>query len=479
MPIEEADTIRNSQVVSEHRKIKIGEKGAGERSAPKRYKAPVVSMPRKGKGGEKFDVDELTMNSIRLEQGLAQSAINPATGKVVAGKEGADILGVPVRLFTDNIEEAMFVYRAAYNSYGRALCKSNLGDAKAKRWFSREDPGEANGKKVGKIYILNQPTELDCNKKCPLWPKPGEKTECSWHLILTVQLEHSRVFPQPTRFRSSGWTVINHLRGSLNKIAAVTGGVLANIPLLLVEVEIESRTAAGEKRTHPVMEFTWRGGTIDALRELAVAELNSRLRLKAAKEGKHVGDPTLTALKPNELTAGAMSTPAALEEAAGASDMGDPEDFVDLDDAEVVASPTAKPDNGAGSEHVDIEADALLAEVEALKTKTGVSARAYDAMVDKHAGVMDRVRDELKTLAGTAPAAVVTPATADAADDDWGPGDDSNEPSETVAEAQANAKAEAQAKADEKKAQAQAPEPEKEKATTSADFDDFTVFDDE
>ncbi len=484
MPVEEMDTIRNSQVVSEHRKIKIGEKGQGERAAPKKYKAPVVTMPRKSKGGEKFDVDELTMNSIRMEQGLGQSTVG-TTGKVVAGKEGSDILGVPVRLFTDNIDEAMFVYRAAYNSYGRALCKSNLGEPKAKRWFSKEDPGEDKGKQMGKgkIFILHQPIEVDCNKKCALWPKPGEKSECSWHCILTVQLEHNKVFPQPTRFRTSGWTVINHLRGSLNKIAAVTGGVLANLPLLLIEVEIETRTAGGEKRAHPVMEFTWRGGTLDGLRDMAIAELNSRHRLAAAREGKHVNDPTITALKPNAFTAGAMNTPAQLDEAAGAMDMGDPDDFVDLDDAEVAASPSA---NDAGAAGANQEADALVAEVDGLKKKTGVSERAFEAMVDKHAGVMSKVAEELRKLAGGASAkqevkqevkqeaAVVSPAAADAdgAGDDWGLGDDSNEPSETVAEPKA---AEEKKQAAEKPAAVQEPEP---KATSSGDFDDFSVFDD-
>lgn len=482
MPVEEMNTIRESQVVSEHRKIKIGEKGSGERAAPKKYKAPVVTLPRKSKGGEKFDVDESTMNSIRLDQGVKQSALN-SMGKVVIGSEGGDILGVPVRLFTDNIDEALYVYRAVYNSYGRALCKSNLGDPKAKRWFSKEDPGEDKGKQMGKgkVFILNQPVEVDCSKKCPLWPKPGEKTECSWHSILTVQLEHSKVFPQPTRFRTSGWMVINHLRGSLNKIAAVTGGILANIPLLLVEVEIETRTASGEKRAHPVMEFTWRGGTLDGLRDLAVAELGSRQRLQAALEGKHVGDPSLAPIKPSQFTAGGMSTPAQLEDAAVAMD--DPDDFVDLEDAELVSSSSGAIDKAQDS--MDHEANALMAEVDALKKKTGVSERAFEAMVEKHSGVMDKVAAELRKLAGGGKqevkqevkqeAAVVSPAAVSGAgeDDDWGLGDDSQEPSETVAEAKA---------AEEKKLVAEKPaetqEPEAPKTTKSDDFDDFSVFDD-
>lgn len=505
MPVEEQAAIEDSRVVAEYRKIKIGDK-SGTNGAPVRYKAPVVTAALKAKAGAKFEVDELVMSAIRRQQGLGAKD---------------DVKGIPVRLVTDDISESLFVYRAIYNSFQRTLCKSVLGDDKAQRWFSAKDPGADKGRAMGgksRLFVLNQPVAVDCNRLCSSWGKNGEKTDCSWHAILTMQLEHDPVFPQPTRYRTSGWTVIQHLRGSLNKIAAVTGGILANIPLLLVETQIESKTAGGEKRTHPVMTFMWQG-TLTELREAAIAELDSRRRLREAMAGAAV--PFVVS---GRLTAGAIDHMAVAGdgEQGPPADAGDSDDFVDFDapGLEVVEAPSAprtEPDSAAQK-----SLSAMETEIAELRKRTQTTDRALSALYDKHHGDVTAVRDELLKLAGPAPAAGVKvpvpsgktgPAEADVTKFQAGPagedkdpqyaealaiiskpgalygpdkvkadaddgfmfamGDESDEPSETAAEPETEPEPEPAV------AQAQAPEePVAPTPAKAPEFDDWNVFDD-
>lgn len=438
MPVDIDEEFANSSSLSEHMKIKIGEKGAGERAAPKKYEAPVISFPVKGKAGVKFDVNEEVMEAIKKDFGSTAKGL---------------IKSVPVFLMSDDIDQFLYVYRAIYNASNRAMCKSNMGEAKAQRWFQKTDPGEDKGKRgLGKsknLFILNQPIEIDCDRKCSFWLKNGEKGECSWHAVLSVQLQHSAVYPQMTKYRTSGWKVMTHLRSSLNQIKDITGGVLAGIPLHLVQIEIESKTAAGEKRKHPVMEFQWHG-TITELREAAVAELNSRRRLKASHEGKHVelvedsrdaGVAKTSAVKLNDTGHdGGDSTPEI-----------DDDDFVDFDDEDVkvVDAPVAEK-----SLERNEAVSALELKVEELKKVAGVTPRAFESMSDKCGGDLNLIHEELKKLTSSK-------KSPDAVDDDDGfmdfeMGDESNESSETVAKAEEEEKARAAKKAEAEKLEAAA-----------------------
>lgn len=448
MPILEQEAIEKSVIVVEHRKIKIGEKGD---RAPKKWPAPKVVMATKSQGGSKFDVDTETMDKIRAEQGVAKDK---------------DVKGIPVRLFSDDIRQSLYIYKGAYNAAQRVLCKSDLGDAEARRYFSPD--GKGAGKQVGKFFILNEAIKVPCDSSCTWWE---DRKQCPWHAILCVQLEHSASFPEPTKFRTSGWWTMRYLRGSLNKIAAITGGILANIPLLLVEAEVTSKDKDGETRKYPIMYFkpNIKGAmTLDKIRDLAIIELDSRRRLKAALSGQAGGDIKVV---PNELTAGNMidDVDAAPQ---GEEIAHDPDDFIDMDDAVAASGPEEKKaDTGAGNGSAAM-IDAVTGEVATLKTKLNMSDRAFDAVVEKHQGVMDAVLVELKTLAGgnKKESAVVTQATdASGGDEDWGFGEESAESSESTAEPQAEP---------EQKAEAKPAEAKEKPATTSTDFDDFAVFDD-
>lgn len=482
MPIKGTEEIVNASAVPEFRKIKIGEKGA---NAPKKWKAPAVTMPMKHDAGSKFNVDEAIMASIRIAQNKAKDS---------------DIDGVPVRLLTDNIDEAVYKYRAMYNARGRAMCKSNYGDSKAKRFFQKEPVPENKGTKVGNLYILNEPIEIECTPACEFWLPYGskERAKCQWHAIANTQLEHAPRFPNPARYRTSGPMVIKAMQASLLKIAAVTMDVLANIPLTLTEVEIETVNGAGEKRRHPVMIFVW-NGTLSALREAAIVELTSRARLVAAKQGRPLDSSV--ALNSDDLvgkmTGGALPTMTG-DMVGEDSVTDDPDDFVDFDGdkVEVVSAPRGDA-TPASSEELKA-ADALREEIQALRVKAGISDRGLQALEDKHHGDQVKIRDELFKLAGPAPAvasavtvtATVTQAQAPAAkpvdvlDSDFDMGEESEEASD-VAEREAEDKARDDREKMEREAAAKV-EPEikgkkpaaAEVNTTSSDFSDFTVFDD-
>lgn len=461
MPIEKQDSIMKSPLVVEDRKIKIGEKGA---NAPKKLKAPKVTHARKSRGGSNFDEDIPLMAKIREFLGIEAKA---------------DLTeGVPVRLLSDKIEDIVYIYRALYNGAGVALCKSNLGDAEATRWFSPEPLGPDKGKQVGKAFILNEPVKVDCNQKCPYWAKSrAEKSPCTWHAVVTTQLEQRPSFPEPTRFRTSGETVIKHLVGSLNKISAVTGGVLANIPLMFKEAEIDGKDGEGQRRSWPVVYFASRPGRgqLHILRDDAVAELESRRRLKAALEGKMVNDPSVH-VGVHELDAGAMISGVA-DDIGGPQSVDDPDDFVSFDDEGTSVPALAGAASPTKDEAAERLADQLSAEVRELCVKSQTSDRALEAIIEKHAGDLGKVRDELRKLLGTGGAAPAGSAAANTAagddDDGWDMGGASNEASETPDKVEPE---------EEKKAAAETEKAKEEKAAEPVKpvgDDDFTLFEDD
>jgi len=437
MPTKELDNIRNSTIVPEYRKVKIGEK---KPNRPDKYKNPVVTFAVKPAAGSNFATDELNMSRIRAHLGL---------------KPGTPITGVPVRLLSDNVHEILYVYRSIYNKMRRAMCKSDLGHPKAKRWFTDKPVDDSKGAKQGKYTILYEPYEVDCDEKCPYWGKNGEKTDCSWHAVLTMQLENDPVFPSPTRFRTSGWNTMMNLMGSLNKIASVTGGVLANIPLLLVEDEVDGFVKReGKHMKYPVMSFQFRG-TIGELREAAIRELDSRRRLVSAMSGKDVG---VIAIQPNQLTAGKIT------DALPDDDGIDQDEYLDMEDGD--SSEVEAPVKTAAEEMAAVEP--MLKDIENLAAKLQMSERGLSALYDKHSGVAKLVLDELtRMVKPKVPEEKPAPkeeVVDDTVDEMWGPGDDSGEPSETMA---------TETKTEKKTAQ---PPPEVKKGDS---YDDFNPFDDE
>jgi len=247
----------------EYRGIRGGE--MGERHPIKTM--PIVRMPLKNKNN-RFDVDEKIMLSAARREGHDHWA-----GKVDK---------IPVYLFTDNIlgdAGVVYIERALYSRRGR-LCGSMGGIEAADR---RVDVNAYAKNK--KIVELPKPIEVPCNEDCPMWGSPTEKTDCHWRAVVTVQLQDSPVYPSPTRYRTTSKYSIRALLTSLRFISSITGGVMTGIPLNLVQRKIEVFDADRKKRLIPVMFFEF-PGTLQKLREFAVAELKSRETLKQAIGGE-------------------------------------------------------------------------------------------------------------------------------------------------------------------------------------------------
>ena len=414
MPIEEQDKILQSTVVPEISKIKIGERG-GRNGAPSKID-PIVTKSLKPKGGVKFEEDKVAMQSIAAHlKGLGA---------------GAPKTGIPVRLMSDDINDNFFFYRAIYNGANVAMCFSPMGSEKALRRYGEH-------RYTTGLKVLETPKEVDCNKDCPEWLDPGEKGVCSWSSILAVQLDIPgyRRFPSQTLFRTKGWQVFKYMIGSLNTIASITNGVLANIPLLLVMHEVEGfAKSEGKRRRYPVMSFEFMG-TMDQLRSAAIAELNSRNALRSASRGVIIDAKIVDSVVPkaNALLGG--DTVQTIEEGGG--DVVDVDNLMELMDAGEAPLSTASETQEAGpaveavakSEPEAAEDDmmSLMAggedvvdadepERKSLAQKLRMSDTAYQALVDKYAGDMDAVLDDLRRMssppAKTTPPASPPPAAA-------------------------------------------------------------------
>lgn len=387
MPIKYVDQISESKRINEIRKIKIGEK---QDKKMLRYDSPVVSFPVKRKAGAAFDVDENLMDKIRDRYGLQKK-------DVARGLAAAPVPAIPIRFMSDDLFENFHMYRAIYNASQESMCFSSAGSPKASRWFDEKSKGED-----GKLKILDEPLQVDCDESCRFWTEPGdEKGKCGWKFMLAAHCEDLGVVPDVTIFRSSGFTLASHLAGSINHIKSITGGVLANIPLVLALDHRETRTGRGEKRRHQVMLVRF-NGTVDELREAAINEIKSRRALfKAVKPNEGDYDPRI------DVGFGLTAPFARFEDDEDEADATKPEDgaiaeaeeFIDTsaDGAVDVPSPTAAPD-------APIEADATE-DLLRLKNTHGLSDRELDELLDQNFGDVMMTIAEIKRRFVPLPAA--------------------------------------------------------------------------
>ncbi len=480
MPVQEQETIQNASEQIEFRQIRIGEKVPTNngKERPNKLNAPVIVYPVKVKIDrevhEAYSKDEDLMKAIRKSHGFA---------------DGGELRFVKVRFTTDNIDEIISVYRGMFRQNHKALCFSLLGNPKATRWFdTREKLGN------NRLVILKEPEEVDCNDKCTWWDDDGKL--CGWRARVSMQLEDRPWIVAATRFRTSGWYVILHLRASLNRLKALTGGVLANIPFVLIEYQKDTFSKKLNKtQTHPVMVFDFLG-TLDMLRESAIRELESRRRLTAAIAGK-------------PMEAGAMSTPPsgfvntlvapgsplADEDVTGpgasagevvADVAGDDGDFVSFDDDTTSTATQSAPADDAATQAAMANAEAQENEIAEIVGKLGLTERALEGLFDKHDGDVSRVLQDLRAQVGVdakpsgepAPRATVTPADDSIMDQDWGPGEESEEPSENNTPKPGAVTSENGTKVSPAEPASTAPTSNSQASEDmTREFDDFEVFD--
>lgn len=370
MPILEQDTIRNSLVTVESRKIKIGQKSG--KNLPEKLSGFIITKTIKPKGGKNFERDEYLMRLIweQMGQPIKEKAPVP------------ELPRIPVTLLSDDVADIVHVYRGWYAASG-PRCTSVLGNENAIQRYDKKD---------GELVKLDKPKDRVCDRTCPMWKENGEKSDCGWHGVVSVQIRPLAIIPNLSKFRTTGWNTIQHLMGSLNQIKKITGDILAGIPLDMVWHEVEGRTKKENKtRKYPVVSFEFVGSPQE-LRAAAIIEATSRMQLAAAKNGESVTGITMPAVSMN---AGASMPLAVGGDLTDAVQEEDDELLIDDDDEGDDAPPPA---GDPPSKEEDKEADALVAKMKALAESAGVVERGLDLMIDKHDGDIAAVVAELEKV---------------------------------------------------------------------------------
>ena len=271
MPKSDYDVFTGSRYLMEYRGIRGGEMGG---NAPIKT-PPRVRMPSRNPQTKKFDIDERVMKAAARRLGLEEDSW------------ATSVKAIQVLLTTDQIVGdggVVYVERAFYTGRGRQ-CSSALGGALANQLV---DVKAYASSKALKLY--DKPRDVECTPECPMWARPGEKSDCGWRAIVGMQLLDSPVFPSRSLHRTRSFYSIMSMIGSLNTIASFTGGVLSGIPLMFRQHLIDVRAADGQTRRIPIMSFDF-DGPVTELRRLAVAELQSRGNLTLARQGKFLPDP--------------------------------------------------------------------------------------------------------------------------------------------------------------------------------------------
>jgi hypothetical protein len=368
VPHIEISDIANKTYFIESRGIRGGEKG--DRAPTKT--PPLVRMPVRNPATKKFDIDVEVMKRAAARQGIKPD-------------DWRNVRAIPVVLMSDKVigsDGVIFLERALFIGPSRS-CHSEFGQAMSKRTVDVQ--AFAKSKKI--LQLAEEATE-ECNKACPMWTKPGVKSECSWRAIVSVQLLDAQSYPSRAVHRTKSSYSIRAMISSLQAISNVTGGVLAGIPLLFRQHTIDVKAAVdGKIRRIPIMSFEFQG-SVSELRRLAVEELRSREQMYAALSGQF---PSVT------LKAAVDAEPD--EDGLVAA--------VDDDDSAV-----------DGFEADDSGGEELSNRIQKMARTLGYTAARMRLLEQKHEGDMQQMLEDLKAESGVKPS-----EAAKVEGDEWSPGD--------------------------------------------------------
>lgn len=151
---------------------------------------------------------------------------------------------VPIVLMSDDIQENFGMFRSFFVK-GKLLCGSQYGDDKALRRVR-------DGKDVA-------PYEVECSQECPFWQSDDKQKQCD--ISATLYFKLGSHLPRSSEFgvcRMKGSYAQRYMVGSLNILAGITNGILANLPLLLC-INTEKKKAQ-DGRTYSIPLITVQPG---------------------------------------------------------------------------------------------------------------------------------------------------------------------------------------------------------------------------
>lgn len=355
----ESEGLDHANTLIEYRGIRCGQRAQG--------KAPVKTPPRvrhtlKPKGSDYFDIDVPVMKAI-----AARLKLDPENWKKV--KE------VPIFLMSDLVSGeggVLFSERALYSRRGR-LCGSAMGAENAVQRIDISAYAKSKGKDIKQ---LKQFVEKPCTDECPVWGKDGEKTDCKWRMVVTMQLADDPIFPSPVYHRTTSRYTQRSLFTCLTHISAITGGILTGIPLWFRQTEIKVRDRDGKDRIIPVNTIEFKG-TVAELRRLGLKQHQLRNAITEASAGKVVSAASLS---------------------FGNVDLGHGELIDDeADDVGDVAGPAGQVEVPKSSDDEAMEtAVQLQSDVAKLGKKLGYTKARMDSLSTKHEGDLQGMLAELR-----------------------------------------------------------------------------------
>ncbi len=171
---------------------------------------------------------------------------------------------VPIVLMSDDIQENFGMFRSFFMK-GKLMCGSQYGEETALRRVR-------DGKDVA-------PYEVECSEECKYWQSSDKNKQCD--ISATLYFKLGADLPRAHEFgvcRMKGTYAQRYMTGSLNILHNMTGGILANLPLMLC-INIEQRKAA-DGRTYGIPLITVQPGLPQReFMEAVETEVQRRARL--------------------------------------------------------------------------------------------------------------------------------------------------------------------------------------------------------
>lgn len=193
---------------------------------------------------------------------------------------------VPIVLMSDDVAENFALFRGVFDKTGNVICGSKYGEKLAKRRVQFNETYD-------RIKPIDIPEMVTCDDKCPIWNSGKCDLFGSLYFRLGSDLPRSGDFGI---VRVKGAYGKKYLASSLEILKAQTGGILANLPLVL-SMHTESKRAANGN-TYKVPMLTINPGIGNSqFMEAVMQEYERRakmFRIRNSKDHSDISDLMIT-----------------------------------------------------------------------------------------------------------------------------------------------------------------------------------------